>query len=66
MQQPLLFKQTQSLEQRLVQQAKRLLQEAQMLRPGTVRDDLIRKARQAQTASDMQEWLSSPSLRQPC
>jgi hypothetical protein len=54
------FKQTQSLEDRLVEQAKSLLEQAQMLRPGPVRDELIRKARQAEAASHMNDWLTSP------
>lgn len=57
------FKQTQSLEVRLAEQAKRLRQEARRLPPGTKRDEMIRKARQAETASHMTEWLTSPARR---
>lgn len=59
------FKQTQSLEVRLAEQAKRLRQEARRLPPGTKRDEMIRKARQAETASHMTEWLTSPAPRPP-
>lgn len=59
------FKQTQSLEVRLAEQAKRLRQEAKRLPPGTKRDEMIRKARQAETASHMNEWLTSPAPRPP-
>jgi hypothetical protein len=59
------FKQTQSLEERLSEQAKRLRAEAKLLPPGARRDEMIRKARQAETASHMNEWLSSPGLRPP-
>jgi hypothetical protein len=59
------FNQTQSLEERLAEEAKRLREEAKSLRPSAARDDLIRKARQAETGSHMSEWLSSPGLRPP-
>jgi hypothetical protein len=59
------FKQTQSLEERLSEQAKRLRAEAKLLPPGAVREGLIRKARQAETASHMNEWLTSPGLQPP-
>ena len=59
------FKQTSSLEARLADEAKRLREEAKSLPPGAERDDLIRKARQAETASRMNEWLSSSGLRPP-
>nr|WP_271581607.1 hypothetical protein [Bradyrhizobium sp. CCBAU 45389] len=57
------FKQIQSLEERLSEQAKRLRAEAKLLPPGAARDQMIRKARQAETASHMNEWLTSPGLR---
>jgi hypothetical protein len=59
------FKQAQSLEVRLAEEAKRLREEAKLLPPCTKRDELIRKARQAETASHMNEWLTSPGLRPP-
>jgi hypothetical protein len=59
------FKQTQSLEERLSEQAKRLRAEAKLLPPGAVRDEMIRKARQAETGSRINEWLTSPGLRPP-
>jgi hypothetical protein len=59
------FDQTQSLEERLAEEAKRLRTEAKLLPPGAARDDLIRKARQAETGSQMSEWLRSPGLRPP-
>jgi hypothetical protein len=58
-------KQTESLEQRLVEEAKRLRAEAQLLRPGAVRDAVIRKARQAEAGSHMSEWLRSAELQPP-
>ena len=59
------IKQTQSLEVRLAEEAKRLRAEAKLLQPGAVRDGLLRKARQAETGSHMSEWLSSPGLKPP-
>ena len=38
------FKQTQSLEERLSEEAKRLREEAKLLPPGVVRDAVIRRA----------------------
>jgi len=54
-----------SLEERLSEEAKRLREEAKLLPPGAKRDELIRKARQADTGSHMSEWLRSPGLRPP-
>jgi hypothetical protein len=59
------FKQTQSLEERLAEEAKRLREEAKLLPPGAERDKIIRKARQAETGSHLTEWLTSPGLRPP-
>ena len=59
------FKQTQSLEERLAEEAKRLRKEAKLLPPGAVRETLLRRARQAETGSHMSEWLSSPGLQPP-
>jgi hypothetical protein len=59
------FKQTQSLEQRLAEKAKRLREEAKLLPPGAVREALLRKARQAEIGSHMSEWLASPGLQPP-
>jgi hypothetical protein len=57
------FKQNESLEERLAEEAKRLRAEAKLLPPGATRDELIRRARQAETGSHMSEWLRSPSLQ---
>jgi hypothetical protein len=56
---------TVSFEERLAEEAKRLRAEAKQLQPGALRDELIRKARQAETASHMNEWLTSPGLQPP-
>jgi hypothetical protein len=54
-----------SLEERLSEEAKRLRAEAKLLSTGAVRDELIRRARQADTASHVNEWLTSSGLRPP-
>jgi len=59
------FKQTQSLEERLAEEAKRLRSQTKLPPPGALREDTIRKARQAETGSHMIEWLTSPGLRPP-
>ena len=59
------FKQTAPLDQRLTEQAESLRKEAQGTPPGVQRDKLVRRARQLETASHMQDWLSSPGLRVP-
>jgi hypothetical protein len=53
------------LDQRLTERAERQRKEAQGTPPGVMRDQLIRQARRAETASHMQEWLSSPGLQPP-
>jgi len=59
------FSQTQSLEERLADEAKRLREQANLLPHGAVRDQVLRKARQAETGSHMSEWLRSPELQPP-
>ncbi|WP_259213088.1 hypothetical protein [Bradyrhizobium centrosematis] len=59
------FKQTVPLEVRLAEEARRLREEAELLPHGPVRDDALRRARQAETGSHMSEWLTSPGLRPP-
>ena len=59
------FKQTISLEERIAEEARRLREEAESLPPGPVRDDALRRARQAETGSHMSEWLRSPGLQPP-
>ena len=59
------FKQTSPSDQRLIEEAQRLRKEAQGSHPGIERDKLIRKARHAEAAADIQEWLTSPGLRPP-
>jgi len=65
MQQRRRFKQTAPLEERLAQEVRRLREKAKGLPPGAARDEMIRKARQAETGSHMTELLTSPGLRPP-
>jgi uncharacterized membrane-anchored protein YhcB (DUF1043 family) len=59
------FKHTATLKDRLAQAAQEARQHAKTLAPGKDRDDLLRFARQSDTASHIDEWLSSPGLRAP-
>ncbi|MDA9496831.1 hypothetical protein [Bradyrhizobium sp. CCBAU 11357] len=54
-----------TLEARLAAEAERLREQASLLPPGAVRDEILRKARQAETGSQMSEWLRSPGLQPP-
>ncbi len=59
------FKQTLTLETRLTDWAMQIREQAAKLRPGTERESLIRKARQAETAARLNEWINSPGLQAP-
>jgi hypothetical protein len=59
------FTQTEPLEKRLTAEAARLRKEARGTPPGIERDRLVRRARQAETASHMTEWLASGGLQAP-
>ncbi|MEH2561125.1 hypothetical protein [Bradyrhizobium sp. AZCC 2289] len=59
------FKNILSFPDRLSKEAERLREEADKLPPGQEREILLRKARQADTALRIEEWLSSPGLQSP-
>lgn len=59
------FKQNKPLRERLADEANRLREAAKLFPPGVERERLIRKARQNDTASHMDEWLGSPGLQAP-
>jgi hypothetical protein len=59
------FKQIDPLDKSLSQETERRRKEARGTPPGVERDRLIRRARLAETASNVNEWLSSPGLRPP-
>jgi hypothetical protein len=54
-----------TIEQQWYQQSEDAKNEAKNLPQGKDREVLIRKARQLHTASQINEWLSSPGLRPP-
>lgn len=58
-------KQTISFDRRLHQAADAARDAAQLLPEGQQRETLIKKARQAETAAHINEWLASPGLRVP-
>jgi hypothetical protein len=58
-------KQKPTIEQKWHDQAEAYKQQAAKLPHGKERDQLIRKARQLETASQMNEWLTSPGLQPP-
>jgi hypothetical protein len=53
------FTQTTSVEERLAKAATQLRKQAQGTPPSVERDLLVRKARRAETAAHMTEWLAS-------
>jgi hypothetical protein len=59
------FTQTVTLDERLEEIAERLRREARGTPPGVERDKLLRRARQAETAVHIQQWLTSAGLRAP-
>ena len=59
-------KQNTSLDEHLAEQARQIRTQAEALPPGTKeREGLMRKARQADTASHMNGWLTSAGLQPP-
>ena len=59
------IKQKTSLEERLANQAERLRKQAKTMPAGAERDDLIRRARQNETAANLNAWLTSTGLASP-
>jgi hypothetical protein len=59
------FKETQSIEEWLADEAKRLHEEAELLPPDPIRDAVERRARQAETGAHISDWLRSPGLQPP-
>lgn len=59
------FKQSDSLRDRLASFAKEAIDKASHLPSGPERDELLKKARRADTASHIDEWANSAGLRSP-
>jgi hypothetical protein len=65
MQTPPHFKQTKILKERLALFAKDARAKAWVLPAGAERTNLLRRARQADTAVHLDNWLNSPGLQPP-
>jgi hypothetical protein len=61
----MLLQRKQTIEQNWREQAEIAKRQARKLPPGKERDVLLRKARQLETASHINDWLSSPELQPP-
>jgi hypothetical protein len=59
------IKQILSLKERLLASALKARERAAALRNGPERQKLLRQARIARIAAELDEWLSSPGLRPP-
>lgn len=59
------IKQTLSLQDRLAAFAREARERASNLPAGLMRDDMLRRARQADTAAHLDEWINSPGLQPP-
>jgi hypothetical protein len=59
------YKQTEPIQERLRAFAEDVRAKADRLPPGLEKDDLLRRARQADTASHLDEWSNSPGLQPP-
>lgn len=58
-------KHTVPFEERLAREARSMKERARCLPPGKEREVLLRRARQAETAAHINEWLASPGLKSP-
>lgn len=59
------LKSNSTFEERSAEEAARFRKAAEEAQPGMARELLLRRARQAETASRMRDWLSSPELQPP-
>jgi hypothetical protein len=59
------FKQKLSLKDRLALFAKAAREKASTLAPGAEKDELLRKAAQADTTAHLDDWANSPGLQPP-
>jgi hypothetical protein len=59
------FRQKLSLQDRLAIFAKAAREKASLLPPGAEKDELLRKANQADAAVHLNEWTNSPGLQPP-
>jgi hypothetical protein len=54
-----------SFEGRIEEEKKRLQEQADLLPHGALKEALLKKIRQLDTASHMYDWVRSPGLRSP-
>jgi hypothetical protein len=54
-----------SFNERLATYAEKMKEAARLLPAGQERDEALKKARQVDVATHLQEWLSSPGLAPP-
>jgi hypothetical protein len=59
------FKADRALGERLIKEARIARERADQLPPGAEREDLLEKAREADVAAHINEWVNSPGLRSP-
>ncbi|MBB4368643.1 hypothetical protein GGD63_001422 [Bradyrhizobium sp. cir1] len=59
------FKQQPTLQDRLSAWVKQVREQASRLPPGPERDTLLKKARQADVACHLHDWIESAGLRPP-
>jgi len=59
------IKHEKTFQERLIEEAQRYKAAADLLPPGTARELLLRRVRQAETAAHIENWLSSPGLQPP-
>jgi hypothetical protein len=59
-------KRKETFQERLAEEAKRFREAAEAQPPGSsARELLMRRARQAETAAHVSQWISSPGLQSP-
>jgi hypothetical protein len=54
-----------TFEERLAEEAHRFREAAEALPPGTAQELLLRRARQAERAAHLNQWLKAPGLQPP-
>ena len=59
------FKQATSLQERLISFANEARKKVQSFPPGPQKIELLRKARQADSAARLDKWVNSPGLQPP-
>jgi hypothetical protein len=59
------IKHEKTFKERLAEEAIRFKEAATKLPPGPARELLLKRARQAETASEIDSWLKSPGLQPP-